>query len=235
MKKLILYFILLLVPTFSFEQAGYNTSLQFKGTESALYTDFVPKFNTRPIELKGTRYFNEEFAHGELWLTSDRHYGTELLYKYDEYGNTVLIKFKNGKELYLPSNDIKKFKLFLEKDTLVFFRTEIPTDKSKERLFLIMYSTPKYKLIKLPIKKLRTVNDKIPYGSGEIYDELKSDYHYYLKIGNEEFSEVTISKKSLLKAFPKRKVQLKKIFDTPQYKKINEGNFTEILQQLEIM
>jgi hypothetical protein len=234
MKKLILFF-LLISPFISKAQGSANTSLQGNGTESMLEAGFIPKFNTREIETKGSRFFNSEYAHGEVTMRNGRKYGSELLYKFDALENTVQIKMRNGQEISLPSNEIETFRLHFPTDTLIFFRSEIPNDKGKERLFLILYATKEYKLIKLPAKRFRTVNNKTPYATGEIYDEFKDDSKYFLKLGTGAFTEVSLSKKSLTKAIPSRKAALQKLFDTPEYKDLNDWNVAGLLQKIDIL
>ncbi len=232
MKKLILFFCLFL-PFIANAQGAANTNLQNNGVASMLDATFVPKFNMAEIKIKGTRFFNNEYEHGEVILKNGRKYGSELLYKFDEFENTVQVKLKNGKEVSLPSAEIEIFKLHFSSDTLIFFRSEVPNDKGKERLFLILYATNQYKLLKLPSKRFRTVNNKLPYASGEIYDEFKDDSKFFFKLGTGAFNEINLSKKALIKAIPSRKAVLQQFFEKPEYKDLNEWNIAELLQKID--
>ncbi len=239
--KNVLLFSIIFFPLTSFGQSGVNTNLQQFGTESAISADFVPKFNISPIELKGSRYFNEEYTAGEIWMSRNRHYSTELKYRFDEYENSVQVKYRKGKELLLLSEEIEYLKLFNKTDTLLFFKMPVPGEKNMSKLFMVVYASPAYKLIKLPGKRYRYVNDKIPYGSGERYDEYIDEHRYFIKIGKSAFTEIKPTQKALMKAFPQKKATLDKLFSTPEEvkpdekKKGNLKDFTlaQILQKIE--
>lgn len=227
------------LPTFA--QSSVNTNLQQFGTESAISADFVPKFNMSPIELKGSRYFNEEYAAGEIWMSRNRHYSTELKYRFDEYENSVQVKYRKGNELLLLPEEIEYFKLYNKTDTLLFFKMQLPGEKNVSKLFMVVYASPAYKLIKLPGKRYRYVNDKIPYGSGERYDEYIDEHRYFIKIGKSAFTEIKPTQKALMKAFPQKREILDRLFSTPEEvkpddkKKGNLKDFTlaQVLQKIE--
>ena len=240
MKKA-LFICLLFFTLPAFGQSPVNTNLQQFGTESAINADFVPKFNMSPIELKGSRYFNEEYTAGEIWMTGNRHYSTELKYRFDEYENSVQVKYRKGKELLLLSEEIEYFKLYNKTDTLLFFKMQLPGEKNTSKLFMVIYASPAYKLIKLPGKRYRYVNDKIPFGSGERYDEYIDEHRYFIKKGQSSFTEIKPTQKALMKAFPQKREVLDSFFSTPEEvkpddkKKGNLKDFTlaQILQKIE--
>jgi hypothetical protein len=237
MKKTILCTLCTVFSLTIWAQGGVNMMLATRGIESIMDDAFIPKYNLRDIEMRGSRYFNPEFVNGEIWMTNDKHFTTEMVYKFDELENSVHIRSnrEKKKELLLPSNQVLAVRLFLEKDTFSFFRMEIPNDKEKkERLFMILYATPQYKLVKLPQKRYREINDKQPYGTGDQYKEFKSEHRYFLRKGaTKQFEEINLSKKSLMKNFPNKKATLEKLFSKPEYKDLDEWNVAGILQELE--
>ncbi len=175
--------------------------------------------------VKGTRYFQEDYAQGEV-ITKDKYrYTTEMLYKFDEYKNAVQIKaLHNNKELMLFNNTIDTFKLFAGNRVITYIKAEVPDENDPNKLFQAIYLGANTKLIKLPRKKIVKVTNADVFSTGETYDQFESQDWYYLKINDKAFQKIKISKKSLFEILPDKRRLLSKLFDTPQYK----GELTDI-------
>ena len=119
MKKLILVLSLLILNNCVFAQRKIVVT-QSGGVDKYRQGAFESKLNEPDFmksNVKGSRYFQEDYIDGEV-ITRDNHrYTTEMKYKFDEYKNAVQIKSMNvnSKELMLFNNTIDTFRLFLVK------------------------------------------------------------------------------------------------------------------------
>ena len=95
-----------------------STNMDNLSTSSTLAT-----YDMSEKDIKGSRYFSEEYQEGELWTTKDTHYGSELLYRFDGIENSVQIKYKDsGKEVLLLSTNVKRLDLKIKGQVTTFVR-----------------------------------------------------------------------------------------------------------------
>ena len=175
--------------------------------------NLIPVFNLQMGEIKGSRFFYNEYTEGEVWLTKERHYGKEYKYKFDEADNTIQILTKEGKEILLLNYEIDVAKLYIKGSTITYFRAEVPNSEGIHRLFQVLFVGKKYTFIKLPSKKLVKTDNRGGYNTGEIYQEYIPIHRYFVQVNNKPFQELKMTKKSLLKAMPQKKAALEELFE----------------------
>ena len=235
MKKL-LTLALLLKFMGTHAQVGNFASMQSKMDNLLTQTGspVIPIFDLRYEGVKGSRFLNEEYAEGEIWMTNNRHYTVEMKYKFDEAENGVQVKFAStGKEITLFNNEVEIFKLKLNGSTVTYFKAEVPGENETNKLFQVIYLGKKYQLIKLPVKKLVRHKETGAYQSGANYDKFEESHRYFIKINDQSFKEIKFKKSVILKMIPNKKDSLEKLFDKPQYKDLTDFNIGEILQKIE--
>ena len=166
--------------------------------------------------VKGNRYFNEDYSDGEV-ITRDNHrYTTDLKYKFDEYKNAVQIKvIKENKELMLFNNNIDTFRLFLNNRTVNYIKAEVPEENDLHKLYQVIHWGTQVKLIKMPRKRIVKVTNSDVFSSGETYDQFENQDWYYLKMNDRPFLKIKISKKSLFEAIPEKKTIAHQAFRYP--------------------
>jgi hypothetical protein len=235
MKKAV--FLILFVPnmllgqisTVAQEQSRVNAMNELmKDNTSSLMLYYKPS----EVDVNGSKYFHDTYVTGELWFTNGDYASTGYLFKYDESENSVQVKDKAGQEVLTDADKINGCKLNIEGKSVFYFKAQVPGSPNKKRLFQLIYNNEKYRVIKLPSKKLIT-KTKIFHDDANQYEYI-SQHTYYLKKEEGHYIEVKLRKKSLLDAFPEKKAVLSKLFETPAYKeRLNEASFAAILMELD--
>ncbi len=183
----------------------------------------------------GKRYFSEEYLEGELWTTNNTHYTTELTYRFDKVENAVEIKYKDtGKEVQLYNEKVVALQLNINDKKISFLKIPEVDKNNPHNLYQLLVYKEKYKVVKFPKKKLVVSSNE-----GESFDapkntrEYKEDYHYYLKIGEQEYTEFKLSKKGLLKAFPSHIANIERILKSPKYEdRIKDAIMIDIIDSI---
>ena len=173
----------------------------------------IPVFNLRNADIKGSKFLNDTYTEGDVWLTNNRHYGKEYKYKFDEENNAVQILYKDGKELQLMTYEIEIVKLYIDSSTITYFKAEVPNEKGIHRLFQVLFVGKRYTLLKLPCKKLVKNDNSGGYASAESSREYIPTHRYYLQIDEKPFKEIKMTKRSLLKSMPHKKSALQELFE----------------------
>jgi NADH:ubiquinone oxidoreductase subunit len=219
-----------------FAQVNANLSnIQTKLDNLSTQTNapIIPLFDLRYEGIKGSRFFNEEYSTGEIWMTNNRHYTTEMEYKFDEHENGVQVKFKStGKEITLFNNEVEIFKLKMNGKEVTYFKAEVPGESDANKLFQVIFLGDKYKLIKLPSKKLVRHDEKgNSYVNTRKYDEFEDNSRYFIKTNDKDFREIKFKKSAFMKTIADKKQQLEKIFNQKEYKgDLSDVMIAEVLQ-----
>ena len=192
----------------------------------------VPYFNLRYDGIKGSKFFYEDYAEGELWMSKERHFTKEYVYKFDESENTIQVKTKEGKEISLLSHEIEVAKLFIKGSTVTYFRAEVPNANGEHRLFQVLFVGKKYSLLKLPGKKLVKEEKTGGYDTGEIYHEYIPTHRYFLQTGQKTAEEIKMTRRSLLKTMPQKKAVLEAFFEEHEGE-IHDYEIAELLEKSE--
>ena len=110
MKKITtLLGILFFIKTACFTQTYVGSGL---GSVHLDYRENMAAFDFRNTsDLRGSRFTIDEFKEGELWMTENRHFTKEMTYRFDESENAIQVKYLDGKEIQLLSNEIYLLKI----------------------------------------------------------------------------------------------------------------------------
>ncbi len=184
------------------------------------------------IDVDGSKYFHNDYVTGELWFMNGDYISTGYLFKFDESENSVQIKDKNGNEILADGNKISGCRININDKAVLYFRTEVPQELNKTRLFQLLYNSDVFRVIKLPSKQLITKN-KIFHDDALQYEYV--NYHrYFIQKKGGEYEEFKLKKKSLIELFPEKKTLINKLLNTPQYKeRFTEVSFVALLTELE--
>lgn len=226
MKKLILFLTVSILITNVFAQRKL-TVVENNGVDKYHEGAFESKLNEPDFKsnVKGNRYFHEDYNDGEVITRDKHHYTTDLKYKFDEYKNAVQIKvISDKKELMLFNNNIDTFRLFMDNRLVTYIKAIVPEENDLHKLYQVIHWGTQVKMIKMPRKRIVKVTNSDVFSAGETYDQFENQDWYYLKMNDRPFMKIKISKKSLFEAMPEKKRLLTKLFDTPQYK----GELTDV-------
>lgn len=235
MKKYLFLFAIL--PVFSYgqtstiplEQSRINAMNELmKSNTSSL----MLYYKGSEVDIKGSKYFFDEYVDGELWFINGEYISKEYVYKFDESENSVQIKDKKGQEILIDKEKINGCRLKIGDKSVVYFRSALPNELNNKQLFQLFFNGNMYQVIKLPAKRL-VPKTKI-FHNDELQYEYLNEHRYFMKKGDKNLTEIKLKKKDLLKAFPEKKATLNRLFDTPQYKdRLTEKAFAEILVELD--
>jgi hypothetical protein len=186
-----------------------------------------------PVEVGKERYFNSDtaFCRGEL-ITKKRHFTDEMTYRFDQIERAVEVKFESGRQLYLDDKDIVLFKLFIDKNIVVFTPVQLPKQPRK-MLVQIIYKT---KTLELYRDVHRVVSRRIDNIRTKDYtDKALNNYRYYFrKNENAELVEVEINAKSFKKVLPEKAKEIDRLFEKEEDKgKLTVTKIRQILELLE--
>lgn len=245
MKKIIIYLIIILI-TPSVPRVGIAQNSTANSTRTGIGGQanlaslgsgkpITQTFDDRYDGIKGNPFFYDDQYHdGELWLIDSTHFTNEVKYRYDQLKGLVQVKYPDGKEMYLNSLKIKSFLLKIENKDVTFINISAQNKPTEYTLYQIIYHSPTLKLLRNSRKKLLRVNDTGPYSKGEIYDEIKNDYTYFIQQNDKPLTEVKLSRKSFIKAMPEKERKIENIFNSPRYKgDLTVSKLGEIMQKLD--
>ena len=238
MKKAI--FILFGLPIILFGQKNTtSTVLQEQSRVNAMNdlmknntSSLMLYYKPSEVDIKGSKYFHNEYVAGELWFNNGQYVSTEYVYKFDEVANSVQVKDKKGEETLVDVNVISGCKLSIEGKNVYYIKAQTPGNPNKRQIFQLIYNSDNYKVIKLPSKTL--INKTKMFHDDALKYEYMSQHTYYMKKGDNKFEEIKLKKKDLIAFLPEKKALLMRLFDTPAYKeKLNEASFATLLAELE--
>jgi hypothetical protein len=237
MKKIFLSFLGLLPTAFVLAQGPDPVSqgkLSMASSDEAFR--FVNGYDGRRKDLVGEVYFNDTLYHeGEL-KTTKRLYTTELQYRFNQVERTVQVRLDNGKEMYINEKDIVYCKIVIDGKTITLVPDKVPNGR-KITVLQVIYKSPNMQLYRDARKFLfRVKSDAIDgYSSEKVYDEVRKDYRYYLRVGDSgEFTEVKTTAKSFAQALPEKRTQIDVLFKIAKKKEgLTVTKLSDIMAQLD--
>ena len=212
-----------------------NIFAQTNLTQLSKNLGVIQTFDDRYDGVKGNRFFYDDAFHdGEIWMSNDDHFKSELKYRFDQILGTVEVKYSDGKQVVLKSDDISTFNLQIGAKKIIFARFKMPEKNEKHKLLQVIYLSPTLVFLRDSKKTLRRVNDTGAYSRGKVYDEIEEDYHYFLSKDRSVLIEVKPTRKSFIKALPDREKKIEKLFNMPKYKKeLTISLIAELLKELD--
>jgi hypothetical protein len=235
MKKLIFFAVLVLA--FNVQAQTLNqTALQQTDLNNLTPSTTINTWDYTGDDLIGTRYLTDNYLEGELWTTKNTHYTTEMTYRFDEVDNAVQVKYRDsGKEVQLLNENVAALQLNINDKKISFLRIPEVDKENPHNLYQLIVFKEKLKVVKFAKKKLVVSNNE-----DQVFDpvkktsEYKEDYHYYLKMGDKEYVEFKLSKKGLLKAFPRHTTKIEEILKLPKYnKKITDAIMIDVIDSIQ--
>jgi hypothetical protein len=196
----------------------------------------VNAYDGRKVELVGEPYLNDTLYHeGEL-KTHKRLYTKELQYRFNQIERTVQIKLTDGKEMYLNEREIVYCKIVIEGKTITLIPAKVPNGR-KTTMVQVLYKSPNMQLYRDARKFIFRVksNDIDGYSSEKVYDEVRKDYRYYLRIGDTgDFTEVKTTAKSFAQVLPEKRSKIELLFKAGKKKEgLSVTKLTEIMTALD--
>jgi hypothetical protein len=189
-------------------------------------------YDANDMNVKGSRFFHENFVEGELWFTDGMHVSKEYLYRFDEVDNTVVLRDKNNNDVVLANQTISGCRMNINGKYVLYFRGETPNSNDKKKIYQLIYSSDNYRLIKLPVKKL--MNQQKTFHDDKMAFEYKTAHRFYIKKKSGDYVEISLKKKDIMEALPEQQTTLNQLFEKPAYKgRLNEGSISALLTELE--
>jgi hypothetical protein len=173
----------------------------------------VRTYDNRYEGVKGTPFFNEEWAKASITANNTLYENVDV--KYNAHEGNVLYRNPEGNEYILEAHKIDQFILKDNKTKRDYTFKKFPVLASKDPKLLygfaaVIYEGNNLQLVMVPVKILVKANFKGPYTSGNKYDELQEEQVYYLIGPKQTVNKIKLSKKSLLKALPDKQDQVVK-------------------------
>jgi hypothetical protein len=220
MKKLIIY-LLVSFPVCLFAQVPYDPTQQIASFASTIVsrTGNMPIFDSGYDNVKGSPFVIEAYCEGSVWMTQNRKFVENYQFKYDETQNVVWAKnLKTGIELELPKDEVLALKLDYKGQFVMYITMYVPNSPKNELcLMQIIYHSPKFCLVKRPSKTLEKVKNE-GIVKEDNYSIYKSHPDYYLRVDEQPYERIKLSKKALLAVLSSKKNELQKVLETPEYK-----------------
>jgi DNA-directed RNA polymerase subunit F len=237
MKNCFILFVFILKTAFVFAQGPdpiKTGNLNMATSDEAFR--IVHFYDGRYIELVGELYLNDTLYHtGEL-KTFKKLYTTELMYRFNQLERAIQVKMSDGKEMYIRDEDIVYCKIVIEDKTVTFMPESIPNGR-RLTVIQVLYKSPRIQLYRDSRKYVYRVKSANldGYSSEKIYDEVRKDYHYYLRYGDVgEFQEVKITAKSFAEIIPEKRTQINALFRAAQKKEgLTVTKLMEIMKELD--
>jgi hypothetical protein len=237
MKKIFACFLFLLPSVFVFAQGPDPVSqgkLNMASSDEAFR--FINAYDGRRIDLVGEVYLNDTLYHeGEL-KTNKRLYTTELQYRFNQVERTVQVRLADGKEMYINEKDIVYCKIIIDGKTITLVPDKVPNGR-KITVLQVIYKSPNLQLYRDARKFIFRVksNDVDGYSSEKVYDEVRKDYRYFLRVGDSgEFTEVKTTAKSFAQALPEKRSQIEVLFKIGKKKEgLTVTKLSDIMAQLD--
>ena len=240
MKKLLIYFFMIATPPSVWSQNGATNPRADIATQSNLNSlgkgrPILQTFDDRYDGIKGNRFFyDDQYHEGELVLTDSTLINNQVLYRLDQLLGAVQVKYPDGKEIYLKTNNILIFRLKVNSQDVFFKRSVMPDNLRQYRLLQVIYYSPTLKLLRDSRKKLSRVNDTGAYSKGEVYDEIENDFRYCIQRGDNAPIEVKPSRKSFIRAMPDLEKKIEHLFNTSRYKSdLTVSKLAELMKKLD--
>jgi hypothetical protein len=188
-------------------------------------------YKPNEVDIKGSPFFYDEFVKGEIWFKDGTHVDKDL-FKFDELKNAVVVKGTDGVEYVLESKTVLGCRMIINDKPVLYFRGEVPNVKDDRKIFQLVYNSDKYRVIKLPVKRLipreKTFHNDL---QGE---EFRSEHRFFVQTDGGAFQEFGLKKKEILRVFADRQATLSALFDKPMYKeKLTEQSLSSLITDLE--
>ena len=233
MKKF--FFVFSLLPLFIYAQTTPMQQNRINAMNSIMSNNTSSQMLYYPpndLSIKGSRYLYDKFVAGEVWFNDGQHIDSLFLYKFDEVEGSVIIQDKEGKEVLLLPATIVSVKLVINDKSVFYLNMETPSTLNKKKLYQLIYKSDNYFVVMLPIKKLIT-SQKIFHDDEQSY-EYTISHRYFLKKKDDDFTEIGLRQKDLMKALPEKSATLAVLFKKPNYKeRMTAGLLAELLNEVE--
>jgi hypothetical protein len=195
-------------------------------------------FDNRYEGMKGSPYFNEEWAKADI--TANKTIFRNVEVKYNAYESHIRYRNPEGAEFILEAFKIDQVVMKDSKTNLVYVLKSFPALASLDPQLAKGFAVPLYEgsnvqFVMVPVKNLIKANFKGPYSSGNKYDELQDDKLYYLMVPNQTVSKVKLTKKSLLKALPDKQDQVDKYITSERLNASLESGWVKALAYYETL
>ncbi|KAA3438136.1 hypothetical protein [Rufibacter hautae] len=198
-------------------------------------TSNVRVFDNRYEGVKGSPYFLESWAPGEIEIKANNTGKTEVIkdlkLKYDVFSNLLVAVIPQSKDT-----------LQIGTQPVISFRLDVPTGDNKlefrrikeareldpalsDAFFAVLYDSQNGKatVLKRIAKKKIEANFKGPYSAGQNYDEIVDETSYYV-VANGKMKKVKLNRKSLLEAFPEKADQIKSFISSQKLAMSSEAD-----------
>lgn len=191
------------------------------------------RIDTRYEGLRGTPYFQPDWANGQIDLTNGRTY-RDVPVKFDAHRQVLmLLRPKQGNDsIIIDQRTVRHFQI-ANADGKSYLFKRYPTSKAadadvQEGYFMVLYEG-KTALLKRIVKTFRPADFKGAYSSGTRYDAYTDANAYYVLKPDQTLTKIKLSKKSLLDALDSKSDALKTFADKFGFK--SEADAVAVVQQ----
>ncbi len=179
-------------------------------------------FNFKQLNVSGTPYFyNDAFHSGELILTRNRHYKSEFQYRLNQYTGSIDVKYPDNQIFAIDNKEVQAFSLNIENKDVNFIQVPLADKPNEFKLMQVIYFSSNIKLLRNVHKDIQQdIEVKSAYldiEKSNVNYQYKENYHYFISNKDKPLEEVQLTEKSLTKALPEKKKELKKLFSQAKY------------------
>ena len=218
--------------------ADPEINMRLNALNGAGTAPLIWRIDTRYEGMRGTPYFQTEWANGQIDLVNGRKY-TNVPIKFDAHRQAlILLRPKQGNDsIIIDQQTVSQFRLSTsaasDADGREYLFKRFPTAKAddpavRDGYFLVLYEG-KTALLKRVVKSFRAADYKAAYSSGVRYDTYADANTYYVLKPDQKLTKVKLSKKSLLDALDSRSDALRTFADKLSFK--SETDAATLVQQ----
>lgn len=197
------------------------------------YSPGVRGFDNRYEGVKGSPYWYEDWQNGYIVVQDKGKISQPVSLQLDQYNRTLYFRIEGKTSGYLPAKQIQSVELENGDFWGSFPESLVESQKSDKWKFYRVLHRGNFTLLKSGDKILKKADYQGAYSPDRRYDEFISEESYYFSADNKTFEKIRLRKKTIIKIFPDREVQINNLLRKNDWDSETESGFVALLKALE--
>jgi len=183
--------------------------------------------------VKGTRYFPEDWATGSITTNSGETIANGYVFLLDKQNQDLYVKEQNSSEVILLGKDqVKRFTIdhhtFLEGSQMGGEPGTFYEQLAGKENGIALYKLTKTIFIKANKQDIERIK------RGDFEDEYKDDITYFIKTPTQLLKKIKLNENNLIKALPTESKRIKEYFNTHQNNEVDQDFISALINYLNV-